>query len=104
MANPRSSPKFDFEVDPRYKQAHKEALAAFVYWVIYMILVSSVALIIGLHKPAKDIHFIFGFPAWFFWSAGVATGIMCILPYFLVRFFYKDYSLEADPGENAGDL
>ncbi|GAB3555736.1 DUF997 family protein [Spelaeicoccus albus] len=99
MPQPQRSPKkqkFDFEVDPRYRQANKEALVAFLYWVLYLIVISVVALSIGLNKPAKDIHFIFGFPDWFFWSAGVATAVLCIIPYFIVRFFYRDYSLDAD--------
>lgn len=100
--NTGKKPKFDFEVDPRYRQANKEALVAFLYWVLYFIVISVVALTIGLHKPAGDVTFIFGFPTWFFWSAGVATAVLCIVPYFVVRFFYRDYSLDAD--DSAGDV
>lgn len=101
--------KFSFEVDRRYKQANKEALIAFLYWVVYLILTSTVALGIGLNKPADDITFILGFPAWFFYSAGVVLVVLCVLPYFIVRFFYREYSLDAedpDPGtlgESEGD-
>lgn len=92
----QTSQKFDFETDSRYPQANKEAFVAFLYWLVYLILISVVALSLGLNKPAKDIHFIFGFPKWFFWSAGVATLVLCVLPYFVVKIFYRDYSLDAD--------
>lgn len=99
------SGKFTFEVDRRYRQANKEALVAFLYWVVYLVLTSVVALGLGLNKPAEDIDFILGFPAWFFYSAGAVLVILCILPYFLVRFFYRDYSLDAEePGaDNVGE-
>ncbi|WP_209374514.1 YhdT family protein [Brevibacterium renqingii] len=96
--------RFNFEVDQRYRQANKEALVAFLYWVVYLVLTSVVALGLGLNRPAEDIDFILGFPAWFFYSAGVVLVVLCILPYFLVRFFYRDYSLDAEePGADSVD-
>src|SRR5699024_9561637 len=96
--------RFNFEVDRRYRQANKDALVAFLYWVVYLVLASVVALGLGLNKPAEDIDFILAFPAWFFYSAGVVLVVLCILPYFLVRFFYRDYSLDAEePGADGVD-
>lgn len=89
----------DFEEDPRYHIAVREAWIAFVYWVVYTVAVTGVAWSIGHGKSADEMNFILGFPDWFFWSAGVTTLIFCILPYFIIRYLFVNCSLLPDPNE-----
>lgn len=89
----QSAVEHDFEEDPRYAASLREAWIAGAYWVAYTVVVTTVAWVLGYGKTADELHFIWGFPAWFFWSAGVATLIFCIIPYFLIRYLFTEVSL-----------
>ncbi|MED3549913.1 YhdT family protein [Cytobacillus praedii] len=86
----------DFIEDSRFAQCDKEMRVTMWLFVINILLVGGVSLWIGLNKPAASMNYILGFPAWFFWGGLVANVIFCILPYFMVKFFYKDMSIEAE--------
>lgn len=89
----QSVPEQDFEEDPRYTASLREAWIAAAYWAIYTVVITTVAWVMGYGKTAAELDFIFGFPAWFFWSAGVATLIFCIIPYFLIKYLFTEVSL-----------
>ncbi|GAB3561588.1 DUF997 family protein [Spelaeicoccus albus] len=85
----------DFEVDPRYKVANKEALIALAFWVGQTAAITIIAIAIGYGKSPGELSFILGIPSWFFWTGGITTLVFCIIPYILVKLFFKDISLEA---------
>ncbi|MDD9311832.1 YhdT family protein [Cytobacillus firmus] len=86
----------DFIEDSRYSQCTREMWATVVLFVINILLVGGVSLWLGLNKTADSMTYILGFPAWFFWGGIMGTAIFCILPYFMIKFFYKDMSIEAE--------
>lgn len=50
---------------------------------------------LGHRADGAEQPFVMGFPAWFFWSALAFVFVASfIVPYFMVRFGFKDMSLE----------
>mgnify|MGYP001232121612 CR=1 FL=1 len=86
----------DFVEDSRFAQCTKEMWASIWLFVINILLVGGVSLLIGLNKSAESMSYVLGFPAWFFWGGIIGTAVFCILPYFMVKFIYKDMSIEAE--------
>ena len=86
----------EFVEDRRFAQCNKEMFATLWLFVINIVLVGGVAFLIGLNKSADSMSYILGFPAWFFWGGLVGTFVFCSLPYFMIKFFYKDMSIEAE--------
>lgn len=89
------SNKLDFEEDPRYKTAGREAIIALLYWVAHAGVITVIALSVGYNKTPNELDFIWGLPSWFFWSGIVATLVFCVAPYFIVKYLFTDMSLEA---------
>lgn len=89
--------------DRRFKQCTKEMWLVLGLFVINLIVVGIPAIALGLNKPSSDITFILGFPAWFFWGGIVGSLIICILPLFMVKFFFKDMSIEAEEEDGEVD-
>jgi uncharacterized membrane protein YhdT len=88
-----------FEEDPRYAASSREALVAVAYWLAFTVAVVGLAWGIGGGKDAHEMSFVLGFPAWFFWSCIVATFVFCAVPYVLVKRYFIDVPLSADPEE-----
>ena len=86
----------DFEHDPRYAIANREALVGGGYWLAFTLLISAIAWLMGAHKKASELTFVLGFPAWFFWSCLVATFLMALVPAVLVRRYFTEMPLSAD--------
>ncbi|MET3699799.1 uncharacterized membrane protein YhdT [Bacillus oleivorans] len=86
----------EFIEDKRFAQCTKEMWATIGLFVINILLVGGVSLLIGFNKTADSMSYILGFPAWFFWGGIIGTLIFCILPYFMIKYFYKDISIEAE--------
>ncbi|MFD1779229.1 DUF997 family protein [Fredinandcohnia salidurans] len=89
--------------DRRFKQCTKEMWLVLGLFVINLIVVGIPAIALGLNKPSADVTFILGFPAWFFWGGIVGSLIICILPLFMVKFFFKDMSIEAEEEDGEVD-
>jgi uncharacterized membrane protein YhdT len=87
----------DFEEDPRYRVSVKEAWIVLVYWLVFTVVVTAVAWVLGGNRPAEEITFVLGFPAWFFWSGIVASVALSVVPVFLVRAMFTDVPLDEDP-------
>jgi uncharacterized membrane protein YhdT len=87
----------DFEEDPRYRVSVKEAWIVLAYWLVFTVVVTAVAWVLGGNRSADEITFVLGFPAWFFWSGIVASLALSIVPIFLVRSFFTDLPLAEDP-------
>lgn len=81
--------------DPRFKIAEKEAwigvglvLINFIWWFGFAYGMGS--------KPADEYQYIFGLPAWFFYSCVAGFVIMCILVIFAVKFFFKEVPFDEE--------
>ncbi|GGP15058.1 YhdT family protein [Oceanobacillus neutriphilus] len=84
--------------DKRYKIANREAwigvglvIFNFIWWFGFAYGLGS--------KSPESYHYIFGFPAWFFFSCILGFIVMMALTVFVVKFFFKDVSLEAEEEE-----
>jgi uncharacterized membrane protein YhdT len=86
----------EFVEDPRFAQCNKEMWATLGLFVVNILLVGGISLWFGLNKSADSMSYILGFPAWFFWGCLVGTIVFCILPYFMIKVFFKDMSIEAE--------
>jgi uncharacterized membrane protein YhdT len=89
-------PDSDFEHDPRYAVANREALLGGGFWLAFTVVISLIAWLIGAHKKASELTFVLGFPAWFFWSCLVATILLSLVPAVLVSRYFTDMPLSAD--------
>ncbi|RYL89779.1 DUF997 family protein [Sporolactobacillus sp. THM7-4] len=87
--------------DPRYKTANREAmigigLAAFnfIWWF-------SFAYGLG-GRPVREYKYIFGMPAWFFYSCIVGFFVVTGLLIFCVKLFFKDIPFDDQTDEGGG--
>ena len=92
----------EFTEDPRYRIAAKEAWMAIFLFLLNFAWWFAFAYGLG-SQPPQEYSYIFGFPAWFFWSVIVGTIVFSVLAYVMVRFFYTDMPLAADPYETASE-
>ncbi|WP_280772308.1 YhdT family protein [Salipaludibacillus daqingensis] len=88
-------------LERRFRIAHREACIGVTLAVINIIWWYGFAYTLG-SKPPEDYTYIFGFPAWFFWSCIVGFIVMVFLVYIVVKFVLVDMSLEDDDTEDGG--
>ncbi|MGI6096792.1 MAG: YhdT family protein [Dethiobacteria bacterium] len=88
----------NFQEDPRYRQANKEALIGIAIFILNIIWWYVFAYGLG-SGPPEDYSYICGFPAWFFWSVIVNYVIFSFLIWGAVSFFFKDMPLETKDKE-----
>lgn len=81
--------------DRRYAQADREALLALGVYALYFVWWYGCAYGLGGGDPA-DYSYVLGLPAWFFYSCVVGYGLIVLLLWGMVRFFYQEMPLEAD--------
>lgn len=81
--------------DPRFKIAEREAwigiglvIFNFVWWFGFAYGMGS--------APVDQYQFIFGLPAWFFYSCVVGFIIMVILVIITVKFFFKEVPFDEE--------
>lgn len=86
----------DFEEDPRYAQANKEAWWAIGYWLAFTVVVTGLAWWLGYDKPADELDFVLGFPAWFFWSVLMTSVVFSVIPVWIIRRRFVDVPLTPD--------
>lgn len=89
----------DFVEDPRYKVATREAWMAIAIFFLNFLWWFAFAYGMG-DKPPQQYDFIFGFPAWFFWSVIGGYIIFSGIVYVMVRFFYTEMPLGKEPGDS----
>jgi uncharacterized membrane protein YhdT len=87
----------DFEEDPRYRVSVREARIVIAYWVVFTVVVTAIAWGLGGNRSADEITFVLGLPAWFFWSAVVASFVLSLVPMVLVRSVFTEVPLDVDP-------
>lgn len=86
--------KQGFKEDSRFKQCNKEMIYTIIFFLINVLLVGGISLL-AYNKPANELIFIAGFPAWFFYGCLIGSVILCILTGVMVKFLFKDMSLDA---------
>lgn len=85
--------------DPRFKQANREALLAFLVYGLYFVWWYVFGFGMGEGSP-DDYTYVMGFPAWFFYSCILGYPVITVLLWAIVRFKFKDMSLEAEPPQS----
>ena len=88
--------------DPRFKIANREALIGCALAIINFVWWFGFAYGMG-SKPPEQYTYVFGFPAWIFYSMIVGTLLMFLLVFFVVKFLLKDISLEDEDEANKRD-
>ncbi|WP_394218662.1 YhdT family protein [Halobacillus trueperi] len=84
--------------DPRYKIANKEALIGVALVFVNFILWYGFAYGFG-SAPVEEYDYIFGFPAWFFYSCIAVTVLIFLLVILAVKFLFKEVPLEEEGEE-----
>ena len=82
--------------DKRFKIAHKEALIGVVLVIINFAIWFGFAYGLGSGDPL-EYDYVFGFPAWFFYSCIAGTGFMILLVWIVMKLFFKEVPF--DDGE-----
>lgn len=85
-------------MDPRYKISNREALMGiglavlnFIWWYAFAYGLGS--------KPVKEYDYIWGLPAWFFYSCVAGFFVFSILVYIMVKFSFKEVPFEDDDSD-----
>ncbi|PEI88170.1 YhdT family protein [Bacillus toyonensis] len=85
----------NYHDDPRFQIAHREALIGLGLAIINFIIWYGFAYGLGSKNPS-EYTYVFGFPAWFFYSCIVGFVVMVILLSLVVRFVFQDISLDEE--------
>jgi len=79
--------------DKRFKIANREARIGVVLVIINFAIWYGFAYGLGNGDPS-EYEYIFGFPAWFFYSCIAGTIFMIILIWVAIKVFFKDVSFQ----------
>lgn len=85
--------------DKRYKIAHREALIGIALVMINFAIWFGFAYGLGSGNP-KDYTYVFGFPAWFFYSCIAGTIFMIVLLIVVIKLFFKNVSFDTEEKED----
>ncbi|MGP4073311.1 YhdT family protein [Piscibacillus sp. B03] len=83
----------DMRKDLRFQIAHREALIGVVLALINILWWYGFAYGLG-NKSPEEYSYIFGFPAWFFWSCIIGFLVMVVLVTLTVKFLLTDVPLD----------
>lgn len=84
-------------MDKRFKIAHKEALIGVILVIINFIIWYGFGYGLG-SANVKDYTYVFGLPAWFFYSCILGSIVMIILVIFTVRYLFQDIPFDVEEG------
>ncbi|MGP4075524.1 YhdT family protein [Halobacillus sp. K22] len=87
-----------FGEDPRYRVANREALIGVVLVIINFALWFGFAYGLG-SKPVEEYSYIWGMPAWFFYSCIASTILVILLVVLAVKYLFKEVSFEEEEEE-----
>ena len=85
-------------LDKRFKIAHREALIGIILVLINFIWWYGFAYGLGSAK-VEQYSYIYGLPAWFFYSCILGFIVMVILVIFTVKVLFKEVPFEEEEGE-----
>ncbi|MDQ0272087.1 YhdT family protein [Cytobacillus purgationiresistens] len=88
----------DKKIDPRFKVSNREALIAIGLAIINFLWWYGFAYGMG-SAPVEEYTFVFGLPAWFFYSCVAGFIFITILVFIVVRFFFSDVPFENEGKE-----
>ncbi|OIJ12880.1 sodium:pantothenate symporter [Anaerobacillus arseniciselenatis] len=81
--------------DPRFKIANREALIGiglvifnFIWWFGFAYGLGS--------APVEEYSYVFGMPAWFFYSCVLGFVVMVILVIIMVKCFFKEVDFDVE--------
>jgi uncharacterized membrane protein YhdT len=81
------------EKDPRFKIAHREAWIGIILVIINFAWWYGFAYGLGA-GPVEEYTYLFGLPAWFFYSCVVGFILMILLVVFAVKYLFKEVPYE----------
>lgn len=84
--------------DKRFKIANREALIGVVLVAINFAIWFGFAYGLGSGNPA-EYTYVFGFPAWFFYSCIAGTIFMIVLIWITIKIFFKDIPFDHEEEE-----
>lgn len=90
-------------LNKRFKQADREALITLALYGFFFLWWTLFAFGLGSGDP-EDYSYMFGMPAWFFYSCVLGYPIMTVLLWIVTRRYFSDMPLdvrtaETDPAE-----
>lgn len=85
----------NFKEDERFKQCNKELVYTLIFFVINVALVGGLCFLLAYNKPSDELTIVGGFPAWYFYGGVISTIILCVLTFIMVKYLFKDMSLDA---------
>lgn len=83
--------------DKRFKVAHREALIGVILVIINFIIWYGCAYGLG-SKKVEDYTYVFGLPAWFFYSCIAGSIVMMLLVIFTVKYLFKEVPFDEKEG------
>lgn len=86
------------QLDKRFKVARREALIGVILVIFNFIWWYGFGYGLGNGKVEKY-SYLFGFPAWFFYSCIVGSIVMIILVMITVKYLFKDVPFDDEEGE-----
>ncbi|MGE7666488.1 YhdT family protein [Ureibacillus composti] len=81
--------------DKRFKIANREALIGIALVIINFAIWYGFAYGLGSGNPS-EYQFVFGFPAWFFYSCIAGTIFMIILIWISIKIFFKEIPFDEE--------
>ncbi|MBS4209878.1 YhdT family protein [Bacillus sp. FJAT-50079] len=84
--------------DRRHAIAHREAIMGIALVIVHFIWWYGFAYGLG-KKPVEEYTYVFGFPAWFFYSCIVGFIFMVILVITVVKLYFKEVPFEPEKEE-----
>lgn len=85
-------------MDKRFKIAHREAWIGVILVVINFIWWYGFGYGLG-SKKVENYSYIFGLPAWFFYSCILGSVVVIVLVILAVKFFFKDVPFDEEEGD-----
>jgi uncharacterized membrane protein YhdT len=96
VSSDRATTDSEWAEDPRYRVSTRESVIVAVFFVVYIVATIGTAWLLGGGEGVDEVDLVLGFPGWLFWSTFVLGAFFCVVPYFLVRSFFTDMSLDPD--------
>lgn len=84
----------------RYRQADREALITLGVYAFFFLWWTFFAFGLGSGDP-ENYTYVFGMPAWFFYSCVLGYPVVTIVLWFALKLFFKDMPLEAKASAGA---
>ena len=85
----------------RFDQANREARITLGLYLGYFVWWYACAYGLGSGDPG-EYSYVWGFPAWFFYSCIVGYPLISLALWLAVRLFFRDMPLDEHPGANPG--